>query len=105
MAGSNDEFQADDTGYVPVTQLSRLNGKRYLRFKVEMQTTDRGITPSVLSLSLSYRDGGRDFSFGVASCAGVGHSSRPTALFYWAFLGLIPFVFRWFPLRCQKGNR
>ena len=52
VAGSNDSFVSDDTGWQPVASISVLDGKRFVRFRLTL-TNSNAITPT-RATSMSY---------------------------------------------------
>ena len=88
FAGSSDGFVQDDTGWKSTAQLSQLDGKRYYRFRVSLQTADRTETPVLSALSFDVTDHIQsNFNFNIGSCAGatptmpVGHPFALSILF------------------------
>lgn len=89
-AGSSDDFASDNTGFVPTSNLSTLNGKRYVKFRITMNSTNPAQSPDVRSVTLDYtpREQG-SFTFALAGCArvGPGRGSSP-----WGWLGLCAYL-------------
>lgn len=102
VAGSRDNFQSDDTGYVPTSSLSTLDGRRYVRFRVSLTSVDRNTTPEVLSFTLSYFDGA--FRFAYASCAGARGGAAGGSGGLWLLVALLPWLtrFRRLTLRARR---
>ena len=68
-AGSNDGFVSDDTGWVSEGNISSLNNKRYLRFRITLTNTNATSPTTVDSLSFDYTSGERkDFDFKSSGC-------------------------------------
>lgn len=66
VAGSSDEFVADNTGFVPAADISSLNGKRYLRFRATLKSASPTATPTVDSIRIAYQP---VFEFSIGGCA------------------------------------
>ena len=66
IAGSNDRFAADDTGFVSTSRITELNGKRYFRIRVVMQAASNTASPSVNSMQVNYD---LNFAYSIAGCA------------------------------------
>jgi hypothetical protein len=47
VAGSRDNFQSDDSGYMSLSNISRLNNKRFLRYRISI-TNSSATTPTVV---------------------------------------------------------
>ncbi len=109
FAGSSDNFVADDSGFVSLSNISLLNGKRYLKYRVTLATTDREVSPTVTSIAIRFDNTIEKFSFQLASCASVHASQDPfwkgRALWTFAYLVLLlclptmlrPTQTRWMP--------
>ncbi len=82
IAGSTDNFVADDTGYLPESQLNKLDSKRYFRFKVRMQSATTSTTPEVRQLRILFKN---LFEFSLVGCA---NTERPRSgnTTYWGWL-------------------
>jgi hypothetical protein len=74
VAGSNDNFMSDDTGFT--TNFSSLKDKRYVKFRASI-TASNVNTPDMLdAVTLTYTPGQRDnFEMQAAGCGRVGGSS------------------------------
>ncbi len=86
IAGSSDGFQSDDTGYFPVGQISRIDGKRYYRVKVRMTSASAATTPEVTQVRVHFEPG---FALGVMGCA---RAPRPYSMgfpWWFAFVALV----------------
>ncbi len=93
IAGSNDGFAADDSGWLPLAQVATLGQKRFVRFRITL-TNSNGANPTkVTGLSVTYTAGQKEnFDF-KSSCASVHGRTPPSSsslLFLFALL-LIPF--------------
>lgn len=70
VAGSNDDFASDDTGFT--TDLTMMLNKRYLKFKVEIRNSTPAAPTMMTSLTVSYTPGLREkFDFKAAGCGRV----------------------------------
>ncbi len=98
IAGSSDDFGSDDTGYLPVAQLSDIDGKRYFKFRVTLQAGNRTSSPEVSQIRVAFFD--QAFAFRFASCARTSFPRDRASIVEIigiAFLFLIPLLFR--PIR------
>ena len=68
IAGSSDGFVSDNTGYFPVANIDNIDGKRYFRVRVTMQSASAATTPTVTAMAVTYAPG---FAFSIAGCASV----------------------------------
>ncbi len=66
VAGSSDQFVSDDTGFVPATQITSLDGKRYLRFRATLKSASPTATPTVESIRIAFQP---VFEFSIGGCA------------------------------------
>lgn len=72
IAGSDDAFASDDTGFVPITALAQLEGKRYFRLHAKLQSTSRTNTPQITRITTRYEERTQaNFTFGWKGCARV----------------------------------
>jgi len=76
IAGSSDDFVSDDTGFVNTNQLSQIDGKRYFKFKVTLQSGDRTETPEVRSISIGVFL--NSFDFAIPACARIHAAANTT---------------------------
>lgn len=89
VAGSSDNFQSDDTGFVSADDLSSLDEKRYFKFRITLSSTNSTITPEVRSVTVTITD---TFQFSIAGCARAIPAGQggPFSLTLWFFLLLVP---------------
>lgn len=102
VAGSNDNFVADDTGYLPEGDLGRLDGKRYFRFKVTLQSGNTSTSPEVRQLSIQFKN---LFEFSLVGCArAVPPSGGRATPWGWAILVsyLVAFSVWWRRSRAKR---
>jgi hypothetical protein len=70
FAGSNDAFVSDDTGWT--TALSDVQGKRYLRLRISVTTSDVKAPDMIDSVTIDYTPSRvDDFAFKAAGCARI----------------------------------
>lgn len=80
LAGSSDQFASDTTGFVSSSQISQLNGKRYFKFRVTMQSANRESTPEVRAIRLHIIDHVQyKFLFETSGCARIHPSDQRTS--------------------------
>jgi len=95
IAGSDDNFTNDDTGFVDTDELARIAGKRYVRFRARLQGVTEGETPSVSGFTLNLEEGFRPtFRYRAAACAST-HSPQSLEqiwlhIFGWLYLAALP---------------
>jgi hypothetical protein len=92
VAGSSDNFQNDNPGFVPLSLISNLNGKRYFKFKIQLQliAPQPAVTPATVSLVTLQFDGIRKSNFAVTpSCGYIG--SKGEFIFIYSLCGLAVF--------------
>lgn len=66
VAGSSDQFVLDNTGFVPASEITSLNGKRYLRFRATLKSASPTATPTVDAIRIAYQP---VFEFSIGGCA------------------------------------
>lgn len=92
FAGSNDQFVSDDTGWVNSANISQLNNKRFLKFRVTINNNNAATPVTVDSLTVNYSKGEKtEFEFKSSGCGMI--NSPPTnfpSLFLLAILFLFP---------------
>jgi hypothetical protein len=82
VAGSNDPAFVEGVLWKPISQLSDLNSKRYIRFQVKL-TNSNSTNPTVVEeLKLNYQKGTlNQFEFeGASGCGSVAASGEPPVL-------------------------
>jgi hypothetical protein len=72
VAGSNDSFLSDDTGYLAVGQISQLTNKRYMRFKLTLLNSSAVAPTQATSIVYTFNAGTRnDFVLKNAGCGTI----------------------------------
>jgi hypothetical protein len=88
VAGSSDAFAGDDTGWLPISSLSSISKKRYIKFRFQILNT---LPANTLPADHSFIDAvtvnfsettQNDFTFGAA-CGHISNTGGPTI---WKFL-------------------
>jgi hypothetical protein len=97
FAGSNDNFVSDNTGWVNQNQIAQLNGKRYLKYQVQLQAGVRTASPLVSSIAVAAQT--PQFNYQLAGCARVrepspGPAAPLEAILFIAYLMFLPRLFR-----------
>lgn len=104
VAGSSDGFVTDTTGFVPASDPSPLNGKRFFKFRLTLTSALElapalPVSPDIRSVSVSFtpHEQGK-FNFGFAGCARVsssGGKAGPLGILAWlVYLLSLPSVAR-----------
>jgi len=87
VAGSSDNFTTDDTGFLSTSELEKLEGKRYLKFRVRLTGAATDASPVVRSLTFDLTEGFRqEFRYVAAACAAT-HGERTGG--GWELLGFL----------------
>ena len=92
VAGSNDAFVADDTGWLANTSVASLNNKRYVRFRLSINNSNN-VTPTTVSqIDVNYTPGLRtDFNFNSAGCGRISSGNSGSGMPPWTgLLMLLP---------------
>jgi len=80
LAGSNDNFASDDTGWVSTGSLDSLTGKRYVKFRFQLDNQDATNYSYLDAVTLDFSETTMDqFNFGAA-CGRVSLSPPPSFL-------------------------
>lgn len=99
VAGSNDEFQNDDTGWLPVSQIAQMNNKRYVRFQISLANSNPTAPTVVDTVAFDYIPGQKDdFNFKSSGCGTVGPLKPPMtggSLALLLSLQLLPLLVTW----------
>lgn len=95
VAGSNDNFVNDNSGFIPVSNLTPIQSKRYFKFQVTLQQDSTAAPASTASsinqVSASYLNyQEKNFSF-TQSCGYIA-GGPPEVLLLLSFFGLIYFL-------------
>jgi len=96
IAGSNDNFVSDNTGFLPATSLTSFAGKRFFKFKITL-VQDSTLIPastasSVTAVNTTYI-GHVQTSFQFTQSCGYIAGGPPEELFLLGLFGLIYFLF------------
>jgi hypothetical protein len=109
VEGSRDNFQSDDSGYMSLSNISRLNNKRFLRYRISI-TNSSATTPTVVdSISATYDMGTvKEFQMKSTGCGLLMEDSKkgPPPMAQMAILGvllLMPLSFAILLARRRKG--
>lgn len=99
IAGSSDNFTTDDTGFVAPTALEKLEGKRYVKFRISLRGSAVDASPVVRKLTLDLEEGYQStFRYRAAACAATHGPSDPrdalTTLLGLCYLLALPFLSR-----------
>ncbi|OFZ29515.1 MAG: hypothetical protein A2622_07245 [Bdellovibrionales bacterium RIFCSPHIGHO2_01_FULL_40_29] len=70
VAGSNDDFSTDDTGWISASQFSQLDGKRFVKFKATLNNTSATSPLEMDSVIINY-DSGLKEEFTFKGCGTV----------------------------------
>lgn len=91
VSGSNDNFIADDTGWLNSSQISNLNKKRYIKFRIILTNTNATTPIQVSAVTINFESGIKEnFQF-KSGCGNI--KSPPTNIvnfFIFLFLFLLP---------------
>lgn len=93
VAGSNDNFVSDDTGWLDLTQLSQLNHKRFVRFEMTITNTNPTTPTEVTGVSINFTPGVKNdfnFSSGCGSVGGFPMGTNGASLALILLLQLLP---------------
>lgn len=72
LSGSNDNFVADDSGWLPLAQISELNQKRFIRFKLTLTNTNPSTPLEITEATITFTPGQKnDFNFKSGGCGSV----------------------------------
>ncbi|MBC7741177.1 MAG: hypothetical protein H7061_03205 [Bdellovibrionaceae bacterium] len=55
VAGSNDNFAVDDTGFLPTTQINLLNAKRFVKFRMTLTNTNATTPMQIDQVQINYQ--------------------------------------------------
>jgi hypothetical protein len=105
FAGSNDAFAADNTGWLPRSQIAALTGKRYFKYQIQLQAATRTASPTVQSLSVGVQT--PQFDYRLAGCARIA-TPAPDARGGTAALALVIYLFclpRWLRNRIPRREK
>jgi hypothetical protein len=95
VAGSNDAFASDDTGWMSTANVADLNNKRYVRFRLSINNSDEVNPTTVSQVTINYTPGLRtDFDFTSAGCGRIdsGSSGSSSSRVWSALLLLLPLL-------------
>jgi hypothetical protein len=72
IAGSNDDFVNDNTGFLPATSLSSFAGKRFFKFQISLQETTPGLasTPATVNFVTANYSGIEQTNFNFSQACG-----------------------------------
>ena len=94
VAGSNDNFASDNSGWLTTSQLPTLNNKRYIRYKITLTNSNASNPTKVTGVTVTFAAGEKqDFNF-KSSCGSINGVKPPTTgtmLVLFGFL-LLPFM-------------
>lgn len=89
VAGSEDDFAADDTGWKTTAQFSEVAKKRYIKFKLILTNSNALVPTTISSVTLDYTPGSlEEFNF-KGGCGVVSNHNTPSGPL---FLLLLPFL-------------
>lgn len=101
-AGSRDAFTNDDSGWVALSNISQLNNKRFLKFKITINNASATTPSTVDALTVEYVPGTqKEFEMQSSGCGLVGSSSGPGSGMMALLLLFMPFVTL---IRLQVGS-
>lgn len=102
VSGSNDNFVNDNTGFIPISNLTPLAAKRFFKFQVTLQqdsTSAPASTASNISMVTATYNGYVEKNFQFAQACGYLAGGPPEGLFLFTLFGIIYFSF------CLKRRR
>lgn len=92
-AGSRDAFANDDSGWVSLSNISQLNNKRFLKFKININNGNATTPSTVDSLTVDYVPGTqKEFEMQSSGCGLVGGSGNLPPPWYLIFILLVPLI-------------
>ncbi|MGZ3690253.1 MAG: hypothetical protein ACXVAX_02045 [Pseudobdellovibrio sp.] len=90
VAGSNDNFVSDDSGWQPAAALASLNKKRYVKFRMTLTNSNAAVPTQVNEVLINYDPGVKeDFQF-KSGCGRINGPSSPSAGWIALLLCLMP---------------
>ncbi len=92
IAGSDDNFQSDDTGFVSSNDLSMIQGKRYVKFRILLQGSSPTASPTVKKVSLNIFE--PTFRYRAAACNAVHEGKDASQVFWLIYLLALPLGFK-----------
>ncbi len=103
VAGSEDNFQNDNTGWT--TDLNLLRNKRFIKIKALINATNVNNPDKIQSVQLIYQPGLRgDFEFESSSCGKISNMTGPGQNSSHLFFFLFPFLLTLFLKRKSNGS-
>lgn len=99
VAGSSDGFAGDDTGWQPITSLSSVSKKRYIKFQFQITNASASTPTYIDAVTVNFSETTQnEFTFGAA-CGRIANSGGPTI---WKFLfELFAIMFPYFLIRLR----
>lgn len=87
VATSSDNFVNDSTEFVDISDLSTIQGRRYIKFQVTLFTSDKTVTPEVSKIIINYTPATQaQFNFQLGGCARSNNTTDPSP---WSHLILL----------------
>ncbi len=84
VKGSEDDFVGDDTGWT--TDLNVILGKRYVKFRISITTSNVSLPNFLTAVTLDYTPGVKnEYDFAATSCGRVSTPQSPWGLVLWLF--------------------
>lgn len=93
VAGSNDDFSSDDTGWLNVSLISTLEKKRYIKFKMTLTNSNALVPTTISDVFINYNSGAKDnfqFKSGCGLITKTPPTSRPHFIFIISILFFLP---------------
>ncbi|WP_409478920.1 hypothetical protein [Pseudobdellovibrio sp. HCB154] len=96
VAGSDDNFASDDSGWINAAAISGISSKRYMKFRVSLNNSDSANPTFVNSVTLTYNPGQiDDFAFKSGGCGLVKNTPSNSSHWLMSLLLLIPLILAW----------
>lgn len=93
VSGSSDNFVSDDSGWLPSAQLTDLNNKRYIKFRLSIDNNNATVPVNVSAVTVNYAKGMmKDFEFKGGGCGLVKGTRTGAPQWIYLVLLLIPLV-------------
>ena len=105
VAGSDDNFVSDDSGWINAAAISGISTKRYFKFRVSLNNSDSANPTFVNDVTLTYNPGQiDDFSFKSGGCGLVKNTPPNSSPWLLSLFLLAPLILAW-RLRKSKTVR